>query len=108
MSSPAAAPPTPEPTKTPQAEATLVTPATGWMAGVALIPLLFLIAFHVGAGYLSYQKYASIGWAFLNFLFPYIYYPYYAFFLAREPAPSAIPMMGGRKGLMGALKKMMK
>ena len=79
---------------------------------MALIPALFLIVFHVGAGYLSYQKYANMGWAFLDFLFPYLYYPYYAFVLAKEPAPSTFPsMVGGKKGLNGLVKtigKMMK
>ena len=67
----------------------------------ALIPIVFLIAFHVGAGYLSYQKYGSFGWAILDFIFAYFYYPYYAFFLtgpSAEPAP--LQMMGGAmKGL---------
>lgn len=112
MSSPAAAPNTPEPTKTPEVQATLAIPATGWnalMSGLAIIPILFLIAFHVGAGYLSYQKYANMGWAFLDFLFPYLYYPYYAFFLAKESAApaSVLPaMVGGKKGLFNGVAKM--
>lgn len=94
--------PTPPATQTPEAKATLVTPATGaWgVVGVllALIPLVLAIAFFVGAGYLSYQKFGSIGWAILDVLFAYVYYPYYAFFLSGcEPAP--VPMMGGMKGL---------
>lgn len=91
--------------ETPQAEATLVQPASGWglaMGGFALIPLFILLAFHVGAGYLSYQKYGSLGWAFLDFIFAYFYYPYYAFFLAKDPGPS-MGMVGGRKGLVNKL-----
>jgi hypothetical protein len=98
-------PPNPPPSDTPQAQATLVIP-TGFGALnsiVLLIPALLLIAFHVGAGYLSYQKYGNIGWAFLNFLFAYFYYPYYAFFLAKDPGPS-MGMMGGKKGLGGFMK----
>jgi hypothetical protein len=64
-----------------------------------------LIAFHIGAGYLSYQKYGSLGWAFLDFLFAYFYYPYYAFFLAKDPGPS-MGMMGGKRG--GFLKTIAK
>jgi hypothetical protein len=85
----------------PQVQATLAAPATGWgaaLAAIAIVPILFLIAFHVGAGYLSYQKYGSMGWAFLDFLFAYFYYPYYAFFLAKDVA--APSMIGGRKGLV--------
>lgn len=113
MSSPAAAPATPEPTKTPEVQATLALPnVSGFFAsGFMLIPLMILLAFHVGAGYLSYQKYGNLGWAFLDFLFAYFYYPYYAFFLAKEPAPSAsiLPaMVGGKKGLGGLMKGLIK
>ena len=69
----------------------------------ALIPIVLLVAFHVGAGYLSYQKYGSFGWAVLDFIFAYFYYPYYAFFLSGESAAPA-PMMGG---MMKGLAKML-
>ena len=95
-------PPATDAPPAPQIEATIAAPATGvWaaLAGVAIIPILVLIAFHVGAGYLSYQKYGSVGWAFLDFLFAYFYYPYYAFFLAKDPGPSA-QMFGGKRGLV--------
>jgi hypothetical protein len=116
MSSPAAAPPTPEPTKTPEAQATLALPnGFGVISStMLLIPGLILLAFHLGAGYLSYQKYGNLGWAFLDFVFAYFYYPYYSFFLAKEaaPSPSILPaMVGGKKGLGGLMKafeKMMK
>lgn len=108
-------PPPQDSREVPEVQATLAVPATGWnalMGGLAIIPILFLIAFHVGAGYLSYQKYANMGWAFLDFLFPYLYYPYYAFFLAKESAPAAtLPaMVGGKamKGLNGLMKGLMK
>lgn len=103
-------PPQQKPNEVPQAQTTLVFPNL-FTSGLAMIPLLFLIAFHVGAGYLSYQKYGNLGWASLDFLFPYFYYPYYAFFLAKEPAPTAsvLPaMVGGKKGLNGLLKKLFK
>lgn len=89
---------------TPQAQATLVQPMSWAWGGLALIPFLLLLAFHVGAGWLSYQKYGSMGWAFLNFIFAYFYYPYYAFFLAKDPGPSAgLGMVGGRKTLAKVL-----
>jgi hypothetical protein len=96
------APPAP-PSDTPAAPEPLVVPS-GFVAilgGMAILPILFLIVFHVGAGYLSYQKFGSFGWAFLDFLFAYFYYPYYAFFLtgpSSQPAP-VNAMMGGLRKL---------
>ena len=81
---------------------------TVWLvSGYAILPLLFLVVFHLGAGYLSFQKYANPLWAIVDFLFPYFYYPYYAFFLAKEPGPS-MGMIGGKRGVFGALKKLIK
>lgn len=91
-----------------EATATLVAPATGFgaiLGGLAILPIMFLIVFHAGAAYLSYQKYQSGMWAAVDFLFAYFYYPYYAFFLANAPAgvePSPINTM------MGGLRKMMR
>lgn len=67
----------------------------GLFAGVGLFSLVFFLLFHIGAGYLSYQKYGSMLWAVLDFLFPYFYYPYYAFFLAKDMPPQT--MFGGRR-----------
>ena len=75
----------------------------GILAGVGLFSLLFLLFFHIGAGYLSYQKYGSMFWAVIDFLFAYFYYPYYAFFLAKDVPPQ--PMFGGRKLLRKTLLK---
>jgi len=52
---------------------------------------------HAAAAKLSYDRYQSIGWAILAFIFGSLYIPYYAFFLS-SPAP--VPMMsgGGRGG----------
>lgn len=115
MNAPAApAPPPPQDPreKVPSATATLIAPATGFgaiLGGLAVLPIIFLIVFHAGAGYLSYQKFGNMGWAFLDFLFAYFYYPYYAFFLANAPASmEASPintMMGGMMKLMGARRR---
>lgn len=101
-----------DPRKPPEVSATLVAPATGFgaiLGGLAILPIVFLIIFHAGAGYLSYQKYGNMGWAFLDFLFAYFYYPYYAFFLASAPAsvePSPInAMMGGFLKLVGGKRR---
>ena len=84
-------------TETPSTEAKLVAPSGFWaiMGGLAILPILFFLFFHLGAGYLSYQKYGSFMWAALDFLFAYFYYPYYAFFLAKDVPVQ--PMLGGRR-----------
>jgi hypothetical protein len=112
MSAAPAPPPSQDPKKTPGVSATLVAPATGFgaiLGGLAVLPILFLILFHSGAAYLSYQKYQSGLWAFVNFLFAYFYYPYYAFFLSGTPAyaePSPInTMMGGLRKLFKGGRK---
>jgi hypothetical protein len=112
MSAAAAAPPPTQAKKPESGTATLVAPATGFgaiLGGLAVLPILFLIIFHAGAAYLSYQKYQSGLWAFVNFLFAYFYYPYYAFFLSGTPAnvePSPInTMMGGLRKLFKGGRK---
>ena len=100
----AAPPPAQDTRKEPGVSATLVAPATGFgaiLGGLAILPVIFLIIFHAGAGYLSYQKYGNMGWAFLDFLFAYFYYPYYAFFLTTPSAPAAEPI----NAMMGGLRK---
>jgi hypothetical protein len=110
MSASAAAPPPKD--KVPSATATISAPATGFgaiLGGLAILPIVFLLIFHGGAAYLSYQKYQSGLWAFVNFLFAYFYYPYYAFFLSGTPAnvePSPInTMMGGLRKLFKGGRK---
>ena len=86
-----------------------VASGVGAVWGILMIlPIVFLFVFHLGAGYLSYQKYGNIGWALLNFFFAYFYYPYYAFFLASAPAET--PMMAPALGtsLVGGLRKLFK
>jgi hypothetical protein len=69
-----------------------------------IFSILFAIFFSLGASLLSYRKFQSFGWAFLNFWFPYFYYPYYAFFINEAPAPST-----GILGMTGGgIKKIMK
>jgi hypothetical protein len=106
----AAAPPAPPKDQVPEATATLSVPATGFgaiLGGLAILPIIFLIVFHAGAGYLSFQKFGNWGWAFLDFLFAYFYYPYYAFFLTGASAqPEPInAMMGGMMKVFGARRR---
>jgi len=95
---------TPPVTTTEETTTTTTTdgkPPAGFFAALAgaafvgIFSLVFFLVFHIGAGYLSYQKYGSFLWAVLDFIFPYFYYPYYAFFLAKDVPPQT--MFGGRK-----------
>lgn len=105
MSTPATAPPPADtPATTPDTTTTAVEGGK-WLAvgGIGLTILgilvfLYVLAFHLGAAVLSYQKFGSILWAILDFFFPYVYYPYYAFVASKEPAPTG--MMGGLRRLI--------
>ena len=83
----------------PEAKTTTTTPAaptTFWGVIGALLASaggLFGFFLHLAAAKLSFDKYGSYGWAFLDFIFGTIYIPYYAFFLN---TPSQQQMMGGR------------
>lgn len=50
----------------------------------------FIIA--AGAAKLSYDRYGSLGWAILAFIFSPLYYPFYAFFVSTRYS-----MLGGRR-----------
>jgi len=43
--------------------------------------VIYFILFHYGAASLSYAKYHSLPWAFVNFIFAELYYPFYALVL---------------------------
>jgi hypothetical protein len=62
--------------------------------------LIFSLVFAYGAAKLSYDKFKSVGWAALAFIFSGFYYPYYALFL-NTPAPISTPppmgMIGARR-----------
>jgi hypothetical protein len=75
--------------------------ALGFLVGgygilVTILSSIVLIAFHVGAAKLSYDKYGSIGWAILDFFFATVYYPYYAFVL-NYPGVGSATFLGGRR-----------
>jgi hypothetical protein len=88
---------------TTQATATLSPIMMAYGTLMVIFSILFAIFFSLGASLLSYRKFQSFGWAFLNFFFPYFYYPYYAFFINEAPAPST-----GILGMTGGMKKIMK
>ena len=108
MSAPASSTPAPAPSA---ASALTTTPtdtssskssgALGFLVGgagilVTILSSILLIAFHVGAAKLSYDKYGSIGWAILDFFFATVYYPYYAFVL-NYPGVGTATFLGGRR-----------
>jgi hypothetical protein len=66
----------------------------GLMMILASLGGLFGFLLHAAAAKLSYDKYQSIWWAMLDFIFGSIYIPYYAFFLNTS---SAQPTVGGRQ-----------
>ena len=66
----------------------------GFAAIAALISALPLLLTCYGAARLSWCLNHSYGWAFLCFLFPAFYYPYYALFL--NPVCNPV-MTGGRR-----------
>ena len=86
------------PTKPPSDAEKVKKAGSAWLsasvATLAIVPIVFTIVFHAGAAYLSYKKYASLGWAIVDFFFAVFYYPYYAFFLSSDPAPVSAPLMG--------------
>ena len=72
-------------------------PISASTAAVASFGGFWGLLIHAAAAKLSYDRYQSIGWAILAFIFGSLYIPYYAFFLS---SPSAVPVMsgGGRSG----------
>jgi hypothetical protein len=75
---------------------TAAQPATFWSVVTLILGSfggVFAFLLHAAAAKLSYDKYQSVGWAILDFMFGSIYIPYYAFFLN---TPSTTPSMGGR------------
>ena len=90
--------------ETTQATATLNPIMMAYGTLMLIFSILFAIFFSLGAALLSYRKFQSFGWAFLDFWFPYFYYPYYAFFINEAPPPST-----GILGMTGGgMKKIMK
>jgi hypothetical protein len=84
------------PATTPAPSTTQTQPATFWSVLTIILGSfggVFAFLLHAAAAKLSYDKYQSIGWAILDFIFGSVYIPYYAFFLN---TPSSQPAMGGR------------
>lgn len=52
-----------------------------------ILVVIQAILFYVGAAKLSYDRFRSIGWAIVAFLFAPLYYLYYAFFVSAPASP---------------------
>ena len=55
-----------------------------------ILAIIQAILFYSGAAKLSYDRFGSIGWAIVAFLFAPIYYVYYAFFVSTAASPVMI------------------
>lgn len=66
----------------------------GIMISVMVIIAILLPA--IGAAKLSHDKFGSIGWAILAFIFAPFYYVFYAFFISSKPVIQQ-PILGGRR-----------
>jgi len=84
------------PATTPQQQQTTNTNTSSWSPMViagSVITALFYIITHYGAAKLSYDKFGSVGWAIVAFIFAPFYYVYYAYFISTS---SVVPtLMGG-------------
>lgn len=83
-------------TTTATTTATTATPTLwgGLLMIVAALGGVFGLLLHAAAAKLSYDKYQSVGWAILDFIFGTVYIPYYAFFLN---TPTSSSTFGGAR-----------
>jgi len=63
----------------------------------SILSIVFGLIFCIGAAKLSYDRFGSAGWAFLDFLFAYFYYPYYAFFISGPVQQPSSSLFGGKR-----------
>jgi hypothetical protein len=83
---PKAPPPTEAPKTAGEALKAIPTGTIIWI----ILALLQAILFYSGAAKLSYDRFGSVGWAIVAFLFAPIYYMYYAFFVSTAASPVMI------------------
>ena len=89
-------PPT-NPAVNPPATPAKTEPASFWSVVTIILGSfggVFAFLLHAAAAKLSYDKYQSVGWAILDFIFGSVYIPYYAFFLN---TPTQQSTFGGRR-----------
>lgn len=87
MAEPKAIAPTTQPQDNKPAVSQAVLVSAGLWFVVSLIPS---IIFAAGAAKLSYDRFQSIGWAILAFIFSPIYYMYYAFAVSTPATPAMV------------------
>ena len=98
MPAPANTPPPPPPRtvkKEDQAVVGVVNQAmsSGMIVLWVIVSAIPWFVYSYGAAKLSYNKFGSVGWSILDFIFAPLYYPYYAYFL--DTSSQAI--FGGRR-----------
>lgn len=69
------------------------TPSSSWSIASIVISVIVVLIVYGGAAKLSYDRYGSIGWAFIAFAFSPFYYPYYAYFISSR----STSMLGGMR-----------
>lgn len=64
-------------------------PVAVWAQGGLFLSVMILptLLFAAGAAKLSYDRFRSVGWAIIAFIFPAFYYMYYAFVVSVPVAP---------------------
>jgi hypothetical protein len=64
-------------------------PVAIWAQGGLFLSVMILptLIFAAGAAKLSYDRFRSVGWAIIAFIFPALYYMYYAFAISVPVAP---------------------
>lgn len=87
--------PNTQPEKAPSSSGSSAMGAGG--IAITVLSVLVVLVYYIGAAKLSYDKYGSIGWAFLAFIFAPIYYPVYAYFVSSR---STVGMLGGLRKMM--------
>ena len=70
--------------KKPEVASPAVVARAGLGVAVMILPTLIFAA---GAAKLSYDRFRSVGWAIVAFIFPAFYYMYYAFVVSVPVAP---------------------
>lgn len=104
MSTPPA--PAQQPVETPVPEKTATESLTDGLksrfstAGGITISIMVIVAIllpAIGAAKLSHDKFGSIGWAILAFIFSPFYYVFYAYFVSTRQPLVQQPILGGRR-----------
>ena len=83
-------PKTPPPAEAPKTAGEVLKAIPTGMIIWIILGIIQAILFYSGAAKLSYDRFGSIGWAIVAFLFAPLYYVYYAFFVSTAASPVMI------------------